>query len=55
VLTPASLISGYIEGLYSLDATQMYITRGVGMTGLPIRVNCPPEITVITLVKAGAD
>lgn len=55
VLTPASIISGYIEGLYSLDATQMYITRGVGMTGLPIRVNCPPEITVITLVKAGAD
>lgn len=49
VITPAALISGYIEGLYRLDATQMYITRGIGTVGLPIRVNCPPEITVLTL------
>lgn len=49
VITPAALISGYVEGLYQLDATQMYITRGIGMVGLPVRINCPPEITVLTL------
>jgi uncharacterized protein len=49
VITPAALISGYIEGLYRLDATQMYITRGIGMVGLPIRINCPPEISILTL------
>jgi uncharacterized protein len=49
VITPAALISGYIEGLYRLDATQMYITRGIGMVGIPIRINCPPEISILTL------
>jgi hypothetical protein len=50
VITPAALISGYIEGHYRMDATQLYITRGIGMVGIPIRLNCPPEITVLTLV-----
>lgn len=49
VVTPAALISGYIEGLYQLDATQMYITRGIGMVGIPVRINCPPEISILTL------
>jgi predicted MPP superfamily phosphohydrolase len=50
VVTPASLISGYVEGLYRLDRTQLYVTRGIGVVGIPLRVNCPPEITVLTLV-----
>ncbi len=50
VLTPAALVSGYVEGLYRRDASQLYVTRGIGTVGLPIRVNCPPEITAITLV-----
>ncbi|MFZ1728630.1 MAG: metallophosphoesterase [Bacteroidota bacterium] len=50
VITPAALISGYVEGLYRLDATQLYVTRGIGTVGLPIRINCPPEITLLTLV-----
>lgn len=50
VVTPASLVSGYVEGLYRLDRTQLYVTRGIGVVGIPLRVNCPPEITVLTLV-----
>ncbi len=49
VITPAALISGYVEGLYRLDATQLYVTRGIGTVGIPVRFNCPPEITVLTL------
>ncbi|MCB2205442.1 metallophosphoesterase [bacterium] len=49
VVTIASLYSGYIEGLYEHDDTQMYITRGIGTVGIPIRINCPPEITLLTL------
>lgn len=49
-ITPASLISKYVKGHYALDDTQMYITRGIGTVGLPIRLNCPPEVTLITLV-----
>jgi predicted MPP superfamily phosphohydrolase len=46
----ALLFSKYVEGLYTIDSTQMYITRGIGTTGIHVRVNCPPEITVLTLV-----
>jgi uncharacterized protein len=52
VLSPATLISEYIEGLYSIDATQMYVTRGIGMVGVPVRWNCPPEVTLLTLKSA---
>jgi uncharacterized protein len=46
----ALLFSKYVEGLYTVDSTQMYVTRGIGTTGIHVRVNCPPEITVLTLV-----
>jgi predicted MPP superfamily phosphohydrolase len=49
VITPAALISGYVEGFYSMDDTSLYVTRGIGTVGLPVRVNCPPEITLFTL------
>jgi uncharacterized protein len=38
----------YPAGLYSLGDILLYTNRGVGMTHLPIRMNCPPEITVYT-------
>lgn len=48
-ITPASLISKYVRGLFELGRSQLYVTRGIGTVGLPIRLNCPPEITVLTL------
>jgi predicted MPP superfamily phosphohydrolase len=48
-LTPAALASPYIAGKYSKGKTQMYVSRGIGTVALPMRVNCPPEITKITL------
>jgi len=50
VLAPASIASRYISGKYNIGKTNMYISRGIGTVGLPIRLNCPPEITRITLV-----
>ncbi len=52
-LSFAALASRYIAGLYkarSNPRAQLYVTRGVGTVGLPLRVNCPPEITHIVLV-----
>jgi len=46
----AALVSKYIEGLYKIGKSNMYVSRGIGSVGLPIRVNCPPEITKITLL-----
>ena len=39
----------YVEGLFRLGPTQLYVNRGIGTVGLPFRFNCPPEITEITL------
>lgn len=30
-------------------ATEMFVSRGVGTVYVPIRINCPPEVAVITL------
>ena len=42
----------YPEGLYTFNRMQLYVNRGIGTVGLPFRLNCPPEITVITLQSA---
>jgi len=42
----------YVEGLFQLDRMQLYVNRGLGTVGLPFRLNCPPEITLLTLRKA---
>jgi predicted MPP superfamily phosphohydrolase len=40
----------YVEGLFHLgNGLQLYVNRGIGTVGIPIRVLCPPELTVITL------
>lgn len=48
--SPAATVSPYVSGLYTEGKTQMYVSRGLGVVGLPLRLNCPPEITKITLV-----
>jgi len=30
---------------------QLYVNRGIGTVGLPFRLNCPPELTLLTLRK----
>ena len=42
----------YIEGWFRLGRLQLYVNRGIGAVGIPFRLNCPPEITVITLRSA---
>jgi len=39
----------YFEGYFRWDNLQLYVNRGIGTTGLPFRLNCPPEITLFTL------
>jgi predicted MPP superfamily phosphohydrolase len=42
----------YIDGLFHFDHMQLYVNRGLGTVGLPFRLNCPAEITHITLARA---
>ena len=39
----------YVEGHFQVGTTQLYVNRGIGTVGMPFRLNCPPEITVLTL------
>ena len=38
-----------LAGLTTVDGTQLYVTRGAGFWGPPVRIGAPPDITVITL------
>lgn len=44
--------SRYVSGLYPVENGAMYVTRGVGAVLLPARVGCPPEVTLIELVRS---
>ncbi len=62
-LSIARLITPYAEGLFHLsrrfhasgagakDAV-LFVGRGIGITGLPIRINRPPQIAHLTLRRA---
>jgi len=41
----------YPIGLRQIGNLQLYTTRGIGMVTPPVRLNCPPEVTLITLVS----
>jgi predicted MPP superfamily phosphohydrolase len=41
----------YIRGLYENGGEQLYMNRGIGITGFPIRLGARPEITVLELAR----
>jgi hypothetical protein len=43
------MISERTRGLFAYGESQMYVNRGLGMAGLPLRLNCPREIALIQL------
>lgn len=52
ILGPLRLPPGgrkYVEGLFRLGATLLYVNRGIGSVGVPFRFDCRPEITLFTL------
>lgn len=42
----------YPAGLYRVRDMWLYTTRGIGVTAPPVRINCRPEITVLTLRRS---
>ena len=55
LLGPIVLPAGgkkYVTGLYRFDGLQLYVNRGIGAVGVPFRLNCPPEITLLTLQRS---
>jgi len=46
------LFEPYLAGLFKLGQTQLYVSRGTGYWGPPMRLGAPAEITLIELVSA---
>lgn len=39
----------YVSGWYERAGSRMYVSRGIGAPGFPVRLNCAPEIAVFDL------
>jgi len=47
--SPGSLITKYVMGHFQRANSQLYVSRGIGVVGVPIRVFAPPEIELFEL------
>ena len=50
-LTPILAVDFYHNGLYDHHGRKLYVNAGAG-GWFPVRINCPPEITLVELVAA---
>jgi predicted MPP superfamily phosphohydrolase len=46
------LAKKYIWGTYRVGPLTLHTSAGLGTVGVPVRLNCPPEITLLTLRPA---
>lgn len=42
----------YVEGFFPDAPTPLYVSRGVGTTLFPLRIDVPPEVSLLTLIPA---
>jgi predicted MPP superfamily phosphohydrolase len=45
----------YLRGRYERAGAQLYVSRGTGVVGLPVRFGARPEIAVLRLRRAAAE
>jgi hypothetical protein len=51
-LSPSRLITPYVRGWFEKPGGQLYVNRGIGTIGVPIRFDAPPEITIFELARS---
>jgi hypothetical protein len=51
--SPGRLITKYVMGHFTQGTSQLYVSRGIGVVGIPLRVFVPPEIALFELRRAG--
>lgn len=40
-----------VQGMARRENTTVFVSRGIGTIGVPVRINCPPEVAVLTLSR----
>ncbi len=48
-LNPARYITRFVDGLYQEGGKSIYVSRGLGTVGVPVRLGAPPEVSLIRL------
>jgi uncharacterized protein len=48
------LAKKYVWGLYKIGDLTLYTNAGLGTVDIPIRFNCPPEITMLTIRRGSS-
>ncbi len=43
---------GWIAPSFGATGNRLYVNRGIGFSVAPVRLNCRPELTWITLARA---
>ena len=49
--SPGRLITKYVMGHFTQGSSQLYVSRGIGVVGVPLRVFVPPEIALFELKR----
>lgn len=42
-----------MQGTLARENSVLFVSRGIGMVYVPMRVNCPPEVAILTLARRG--
>jgi predicted MPP superfamily phosphohydrolase len=50
-IAPSRLVTPYVAGWFRKPGGQLYVNRGIGTIGVPIRLGAPPEITIYQLTR----
>jgi predicted MPP superfamily phosphohydrolase len=50
--SPGRLITKYVMGHFQHGGSQLYVSRGIGVVGVPLRIFVPPEIAVFDLRRS---
>ncbi len=50
---PSRMISPFVAGWYRESGALLYVNRGIGTIGVPMRIGAPPELTIFELVRQG--
>lgn len=53
VFTKSRLPRRYASGLFCLPGLYLYVSRGIGVSKIPLRFACPPEITLLRIKPGG--
>jgi len=43
-----------LAGLARKENTSIFVSRGMGTVYVPVRINCPPEVAIVTLKRDAA-